>query len=313
SRHDPAMAKRDGPVHVVTTTRKYKGKVYRTHLLRRSYRDGGKVKNETVGNLSHLPEAVVDLVRQSLRGTTFVDAQQHFEIQKTLAHGHVDAVLRAMRQLGLASILNSRPSKERDLVMAMIAARVLDPRSKLATTRACHRTTLPSRLGVEGANEDDLYAAMDWLLERQPVIEKKLAGRHLKEGGFVLYDVSSSYFEGRCCPLARLGHSRDGKKGTLQINYGLVTDQFGCPVSISVFPGNVNDTKTLLPIVQKVRKNLGVEQIVMVGDRGMISQKQIGELKQESGVDWITALRSPSIRDLVTNGPLQLGLFDEKN
>jgi transposase len=309
----PHMATRNGPVHVVTTKRRYKGSVYQTHLLRRSYREDGKVKNETVGNLSHLPEPVIELVRQSLRGVTFVEAERHFEIQQSRAHGHVDAVLKAMRRLGFAQLLSSRACRERDLLMAMIAARVIDPRSKLATTRAWHNTTLPRALAIEDANEDDLYAAMDWLLERQPAIEKKLAKRHLNDGGLVLYDVTSSYFEGRCCPLARLGYSRDRKKGTLQVNYGLVTDPLGCPVAVSVFDGNVNDTKTLLPTVNKVRGQLGIERMVIVGDRGMISQKQIDELGKQSNLDWVTALRSPAIRELVASGPLQLGLFDERN
>ena len=300
-------------MHVVTTERRYKDKVYRAHLLRRSYREGGKVKNETLANLSALPEHVVDLVRRALRGGRFVEADELFDVLASPQHGHVAAVQEAMRRLGFARLLAARPCKERQLVLAMVTARIINPQSKLATSRWWHNTTIPEVFGVEEADEDDLYAAMDWLLERQPRIEKKLAQRHLQEGGLVLYDLSSSYFEGRCCPLARLGHSRDGKKGTLQVNFGLVTDGLGCPVSISAFPGDSADVSTLGSQVDKVRRRFGIDSLVLVGDRGMISQRQIDELAREKGVDWVTALRSSSIRRLVEQGRLQLGLFDERN
>ena len=195
----------------------------------------------------------------------------------------------------------------------MIAARLISPQSKLATTRWWHDTTLPRQLGVADATEDDLYAAMDWLLERQPVIEKKLAGRHLHNGGMVLYDLSSSYFEGTMCPLAARGHSRDGKKGKLQVNYGLVTDALGCPVSVSVFPGNAGDPTTLLAQVDNVQSRFGIESMVLVGDRGMITDHQISKIRKRPGIDWVTALRSPAIKDLVKREALQLGLFDERN
>lgn len=300
-------------VHVVTNRRIHKGKVYETHLLRRSYRQDGKVKKETLGNISHLPAETIELIRRSLRGERFVEVDELFDVVESRRHGHVQAVLKAMRQLGFDKLLASSRSKERDRVVAMVAARILEPRSKLATTRWWHTTTLPEELGVAAANEDDLYAAMDWLLDRQPLIEKKLAARHLHAGGFVLYDLSSSYFEGTKCPLARRGHSRDRKKGTLQVNYGLLTDALGCPVSISAFPGNTGDSTTLLPAIDKVRTRFGIDSLVIVGDRGMISQKQIDELRGQEGVDWITAMKSRSIRDLVNRGPLQLGLFDERN
>lgn len=308
------MVRRSGAVHVVTTTRRVKDKVYHAHLLRRSYREDGKVKNQTVANLSHLPEHVIDLIRRSLRGQRFIEAEEAFDIEASPQHGHVQAALGAMRALGMADLIGSRRSRQRDLVLAMVAARIISPQSKLATTRWWHTTTLPRQLGVEDANEDELYAAMDWLLARQPVIEKKLASRHLRKGGLVLYDITSSYFEGRCCPLAAIGHSRDRKKGTLQVNYGLITDEFGCPVSVSVFRGNVGDSTTLLDEVKTVRSEFGIESLVLVGDRGMITQKQIDKLDgNKREIDWITALRSPAIRKLVEGGALQLGLFDERN
>ena len=307
------MPARHGPAHVVTTTRKYKDKVYRTHLLRRSYREDGKVKNETLGNLSHLPEPLIDIIRRSLQGETFVPLAQAFEITRSRAHGHVQAVSMAMQRLGLALLIGTQPSRERDLVLAMVASRIIEADTKLATTRRWHTTTLAEDFGVTQANEDDLYSAMDWLLARQDAIQKKLAARHLSAGGLVLYDLSSSYFEGSSCPLARRGYSRDGKPGTLQVNYGLLTDVRGCPVSVSVFEGNTADSKTFMPAVQRVREDFGLEQVVMVGDRGMVSQKAIDELRESDGMGWITALKSTSIRALVEQGQLQLGLFDERN
>ncbi len=307
------MAARTGAVHVVTTKREYKGRVYTCHLLRRSYREDGKVKNQTLGNLSHLPDTVVEIIRRSLRGEEFTPAQERFEIVASKAHGAIQAVHAAMRRLGFDELLSSRPCRERKLVAAMVSARVVSPHTKLATTRWWHTTTLAEDLGVEEATEDDLYDAMDWLRSRQDGIEKKIAARHLDENSLVLYDLSSSYFEGTHCPLARLGHNRDGKKGKLQVNYGLVTDRRGCPVAVSVFDGNVADTKTLVPQVEKVRESFGIKRLVMVGDRGMISQTQIDELKQLDGVHWVTALKSGAIAKLVDDGCLQLGLFDERN
>jgi len=203
-------------------------------LLRRSYRDGDKVKNETLGNLSHLPEHVIELVRRALRGEAFTPADERFEIIASKPHGDVDTVLQAMHRLDFAALLTSRPCREADLVMGMVAARIVAPHTKLATTRWWQTRTLADDLGIASADEDDLYAAMDWLLERQDAIERKLAARHLKSGGLVLYDLSSSYFEGKTCPLAAFGKDRDGKKGKLQVNYGLLTDRRGCPVAVSV-------------------------------------------------------------------------------
>ena len=307
------MPMRSGAAHVVTTRRLYKGREYRTHLLRRSYREDGKVKNETLGNLSHLPEPLIDLIRRSLQGETFVPVGEAFEITASRAHGHVQAVALAMKQLGFASLLASSASRERDLVCAMVAARIVSPRTKLATSRWWHTTTLPSDFGVADADEGDLYKAMDWLLERQDRIQQKLAARHLTEGDRVLYDLSSSYFEGTTCPLAKRGYSRDGKKGTLQVNYGLMTDVRGCPVAISVHEGNVSDSLTFMPEVERLRRDFGFQEMVMVGDRGMISTKTIKAIREFDGIDWITALKNGAIRSLVDNGCLQLGLFDQRN
>ena len=258
------MSARTGIAHVVTTIRKDKDRVYRTHLLRRSYREDGRVKNETLGNLSHLPETLVDLIRRTLQGETFVPLAEAFEVTGSRAHGHVQAVTRAMERLGLASVIASKPSRERDVVSAMVAARIVAPHTKLATTRWWHTTTLADDFGVADASEDELYAAMDWLLARQDRIQKKLATRHLEDDGLVLYDLTSSYFEGTTCPLAKRGYSRDGRRGTLQVNYGLITNARGCPVAVSVHDGNTADRRTLLPAVHKVREDFGIAHVVIV-------------------------------------------------
>jgi transposase len=282
-------------------------------LLRESFREGGKVKKRTLANLSSLSSDQVAALRLILKGERLVPVTELFERVESFHHGHVLAVRSAMQRLGFLDLVASRPSRERDLACAMVASQILAPNSKLAFTRWWANTTLPSLFNVAGATEDDLYAAMDWLLERQPHIEKKLAARHLSEGGLVLYDLSSSYFEGVTCPLAALGYSRDGKRGTLQVNYGLLTDVRGCPVALSVFRGNTGDPKTLLPQVEKVRTSFGIDQLVLVGDRGMIGQKQIRQLEKDGHIGWITALKSGAIRKLVESGTLQMGLFDERN
>jgi hypothetical protein len=249
------MASREGAVHVVTTRRDYKGRTYETHLLRRSYRDEGKVKNETVGNLSHLPAHVIELVRRALKGETFGPSAETFEITSSTPHGDAMAIAIAMRKLGFAQLLSSRPCREAKLVTAMVAARIIAPHTKLATTRWWHTHTLAEDLGVANADEDDLYHAMDWLLEQQPTIEKKLAARHLDDDSLVLYDLSSSYFEGTSCPLAKFGYNRDGTGHKLQVNYGILTTSRGCPVATSVYEGNTNDAKTLVPQVRKLKDN----------------------------------------------------------
>jgi len=283
------------------------------YLLRESFREGTRVRKRTIANLSALSDAQIEAIRAVLRGERLAPAAEQFEAIASRAHGHVAAVRVAMQRLEIANLVGTRPCRERDRVLAMVAARIVAPHTKLATTRWWHTTTLAEDCNVTDASEDDLYAAMDWLLARQPTIQKKLAARHLRAGGLVLYDLSSSYFEGSCCPLAKLGDSRDGKRGLLQVNYGLLTDARGCPVAVSVHEGNVADSATLLPEVTRLRHAFGIEQLVLVGDRGMISQKAIAELRETDGIDWITALKSASIRALIEQGHLQLGLFDQRN
>jgi transposase len=284
-----------------------------TVLLRESWREGSKVGKRTLANLSSLSAAQIEAIRATLRGQALQPVAQSFEVTASRAHGQVQAVALTLQRLGLASLLASKPCRERELVLAMLASRIVAPHTKLATTRWWHTTTLAEDFGVADASEDDLYAAMDWLLARQGAIQNKLAARHLSAGGLVLYDLSSSYFEGSCCPLAKLGYSRDGRRGLLQVNYGLMTDARGCPVAVSVVEGNVADSQTLLPEVQRLRKDFGLEQLVLVGDRGMISSKAIAELRDTDGIAWITALKSVSIRALIEQGHLQLDLFDERN
>jgi len=284
-----------------------------TALLRESYREGSKVRKRTLANLSSLSGAQIEAIRAALRGEAWQPVAQSFKITASRSHGHVQAVALAMQRLGFASVIASKRCRERELVLAMVASRIVAPHTKLATTRWWHTTTLAENFGVADANEDDLYAAMDWLLARQGLIQKKFAARHLREGGLVLYDLSSSYFEGTTCPLAKLGYSRDGRKGKLQVNYGLLTDARGCPVAVSVHEGNVADSQTLMPEVKRLREDFGIERLVMVGDRGMISQKAIDEMRDTDGIGWITALKSASMRALLEQGHLQLGLFDERN
>jgi len=296
---------------VATTRRHYKDRVYETHLLRRSYREGGKVKTETVGNISHLPPALIDLVRRGLAGERFLPAAG-MEIRRSVPHGHVAAVLGVLRAVGLERLIEPRRSRERDLVVGMVVARLLAPASKLATARGLGATTLGDVLGITGASEDELYGALDWLGARQARIEARLAARHLSPGGLVYYDLSSSYLEGSHCPLARLGYSRDGKKGTLQIEYGLRADPDGRPVAVAVVPGNTGDPATVPATVDTLRVRFGLERIILVGDRGMLTSARI-ETVRAAGFDWISALRGPAIRTLAQDGALQLGLFDERN
>ena len=274
---------------MATTSRTYKGKLYQTHLLRRTFRVGAQVKHETLGNISHLPPDLVELIRRALAGEKFLPASQAFVVERNLPHGHVEAVLGTMRRLGLY------------------------PCSKLATTRLWHTSTLAEELNVADANEDDLYEALDWLLARQARIEKKLAARHLGDGAQVLYDVSSSYYEGHTCPLARFGHDRDGQRGLPIIVYGLLTDAEGRPVAVEVYAGNTGDPTTVPHQVEKLRQRFGLARVVLVGDRGMLTDTQIGKLREHPGLGWISALRGPAIRALVESGSLQLSLFDEQN
>lgn len=282
-------------------------------LLREGWREGKKTRKRTIANLTNWPEEKVEALRLVLKGEPMVSAREAFVVERTIPHGHVEAILGTIKKLGLDSIITSKRCRERDLVVAMIAERLIKPCSKLATTRFWHTTTLAEELNVSDADEDDLYDAMDWLLARQDSIEKKLAARHLLEGSLVLYDVTSSYYEGRTCPLARFGHNRDRKKGKLIIVYGLLTDDAGRPVAVEVYPGNTGDPSTVPNQVEKLRERFGLCRVVLVGDRGMLTQTQIDKLKDYPGIGWISALRSPAIRKLVSSDSLQMSLFDEKN
>jgi transposase len=282
-------------------------------LLREGWREGKKTYKRTLANLSDWPKQKIETLRKLLRDEVLVSPEDLFETERTLPHGHVEAVLGTIRKLGLDAIISAKRCRERDLVVAMVAERLIHACSKLATTRIWHTTTLAEELSVDDATEDDLYDAMDWLLVRKEAIEKKLAARHLVEGAMVLYDVSSSYYEGKKCPLAKYGHSRDGKKGLPIIVYGVIADSEGRPVAVSVYPGNTGDPKTVSAQTEKLQKKFGLTRIVLVGDRGMLTQPQINQLKKHPEIGWITALRNGSIRKLVEQGALQRSLFDEKN
>jgi transposase len=282
-------------------------------LLREGWREGRKVCKRTIANLTDWPVHKVELLRRLLKDEPLVGAGEAFAIERSLPHGHVEAVLACMRRIGLDRLLASRHSRERDLVLAMVAERLIRPCSKLATTRLWHTTTLGESLGVGDADEDELYGAMDWLLARQSRIEKKLAGRHLGEGVQVLYDVSSSYFEGRSCPLARFGHNRDGKRGKPIVVYGVLSDRDGRPLAVEVYPGNTGDPSTVSDQVEKLRERFALERIVLVGDRGMLTQPQIELLREHPGLGWISALRNEKVRQLVEQRDLQLSLFDTQN
>ncbi len=300
-------------MHVVTNKIRRGEREYTATLLRRSYREDGKVKKETLANLSHLPAEAIDAIRRVLAGESLMSADQAFEIERSLPAGHVSAVLIMARRLGLAELLDTRPSRQRDLCLAMILSRVICPGSKLSTARTLSQSTLASELGVEGADEDDLYRAMDWLAGRQARIEDRLGKRHLADGEMVLYDVSSSYFEGRTCPLGKLGYSRDGQKNLPQIIYGLLCDREGRPVAIEVFSGETHDDKTLLAQVTKIKNRFGLKQVTVVADRGMVTKANIETLAGTEGVSWITALKAPTIKKLVRDGIFQPSLFDEQN
>ena len=284
-----------------------------TYLLRESYRENSKVKNRTLANLSALPLEQIELLSRVLQGETLVPAGDAFRMIRSLPHGHVHAVLAMLRRLGLESVIASRPCRERDLVVAMIAQRILHPSSKLAATRLWETTTLAEELGVGDTDVDELYAALDWLLQRQKRIENKLAKRHLREGTRVLYDVSSSSYFGHTCLLARLGHNRDGRRDLPCIVYGVLTDAQGCPISVEVYPGNTGDPTTVPDQVEKLRGRFGLKRVVLVGDRGMLTQAQINKLREQPGLGWLSALRPEAIRKLIEKGCLERSLFDERN
>ena len=312
------MPARNGPVHVATTTRRYHGKTYRSHLLRRTFRLNGKVKHETLGNISHLPDHIIDLVRRALKGESLVNPEAAFSCRRSFPHGHVAAVLGSLKQLGLHSLISRPASRMRSLVVAMIVARVVDARSKLATARSLHPesavSTLGQMLALEVVDENELYAAMDWLIRRQRGIEQRLARRHLNDNTLLLYDLTSSYFEGHCCPLAQHGHSRDGKRGSLQIVFGLLCTAAGCPIAVEVFEGSTSDPKTVAAQVDKIRNRFGLQRVVLVGDRGMLTGARIREdLEGVAGLRWITTLRAPTIRKLIKAGKVAQTMFDERD
>lgn len=282
-------------------------------LLREGWREGKRIRKRTLANLSDWPRHKVETLRRLLSDEPLVSPNDVFSTEQTLAHGHVEVILGTIGRLGLDTMISAKRCSERDLVVAMIAERLIHPCSKLATTRHWHTTTLAEELGVAEANEDDLYAALDWLLARKGRIEKKLAKRHLTNGCLVLYDVSSSYYEGRTCPLAQYGHDRDGQKGLPIIVYGVMTDGEGRPVAVEIYPGNTADPTTVVDQVDKLRQRFELLRVVLVGDRGMLTQPQINKIKKHPGLGWITALTSVAVGKLVKGGALQRSLFDEKN
>jgi hypothetical protein len=299
-------------MHIAKVVRKYKDREYVSWLLRRSFREAGKVHHETLANLSALPPAGIEALRAVLAGETLVGAGQAVEVERSLAHGHVAAVWAMAEKLGLARLVGPACA-ERDLALALVVARAVRPASKLATTRWWQGTTLAEDLGVAQASTDEVYAAMDWLVGRQGGIEASLARRHLVPGGRVLYDLSSSWVEGHCCPLAARGYSRDGKVGKEQIEYGLTCDPEGRPIAIEVFAGNTADPAAFISAAQAVRERFGLADVVMVGDRGMITSARIEALRSVGGLGWVSSLRAPAIQALAESGALQMSLFDEVN
>ena len=285
--------------------------------MRRTYREAGTVKHQTVGNISHLPPEVIELIRGALRGETVVRAGEGLSAVRSLPHGHVNAVLGTLRRIGLEEVIASRRSRQRDLAVAMVVARLVSPSSKLATAQSVSRetavSTLGQELGVEEVDADELYEAMDWLVAGQRRIEKKLGARHLGNGALVLYDVSGSYYTGTHCPLAQYGYPRDGKRKFRQIVYGLLCTSDGCPVGVEVFSGDTADSTTLSAQITKVRKRWGIKRVVLVGDRGLLTTARIEEEMKPAGLDWITALRAPAIRKLADDGVVQPSLFDERD
>jgi Transposase DDE domain len=300
-------------MHVAKIERRHGDRVYTYWLVRRSVREGKRVRHETIANVSKLPAAAVEALRRALAGEALVPAGEVFATERSLPHGHVRAVLAGAGRLGLARLLDRAPSRERSLAVALVAQRVLQPGSKLACARQLSQSTLAEELALGEVDADDLYAALDWLLARQERIEARLARRHLREGTHVLYDVSSSYFEGRTCTLLAFGYSRDGRRGSLQIVYGLLCDADGRPIAIEVFEGGVHDDKTLPAQIDKLRRRFGLQTVVLVIDRGMVTKANLEALAAEQGVGWITALKAPQVKRLVKEGSLQLSLFDEQN
>ena len=308
-----SVPRRGGRAHVATIKTKGKnGARYTSYLLRRSYREGGRVRHENLGNLSHLPIEIIEAIREMLAGRVLVNLEEQFEIESSLGHGHVAAVLGVLRQLDLERLISRERCRERDLAVGMVCQLVIAPSSKLSMTRRFHQSTLGEELSLGEVSEVELLGAMDWLVSRQERIERTLARRHLEQGGFVLYDLSSSYVEGRCCELAALGHNRDGKKGKLQVNWGLICSPEGRPVAVQVHPGNTEDSTTLPGALEAIRERFGIERVILVGDRAMITDAHASTLKQ-LGAGFVSALKTAQIRKLMSTGDLQLSLFDETN
>jgi hypothetical protein len=312
------MSPRHAGMYVESPSKTYRAKdgstrTYRTHLLRRSFREAGKMKKETLANLSALPDSAIAALKASLSGSVLVDAGDMFEIERSLPHGHVAAAHVMASRLGLKNLLGPECA-ERDLAYGLIIARAVASASKLATTRWWTDTTLGADLGICDATTDEVYAAMDWLVSRQDAIEKKLAARHLERGGLALFDLSSAWLEGHSCPLGAFGHSRDGKKNREQIEFGMVTSRAGIPVAVRVFAGNTSDSVAFGEIIPVVRDKFGLDEVIMVGDRGSVTKVRIGQLKALPGAGWITALRAPAIAALARDdGPLQMSLFDQQD
>ncbi|MCY4237553.1 MAG: transposase [Rhodospirillaceae bacterium] len=293
-------------MHIAFIASRQGGRVHISKLLRQSCRKDGKVQKRTLANLSHLDDTAIALIQGHLRGKTFVEASGGgVEILASRSHGAVAAVKGAFHELGFQNLISSRPSRQRDLVCAMVAGRIIRPHTELATTRWWHTSTLARTFGVDDASVDELYQAMDWLLQRQNRIQGKLGRRLFREDGRVLYDLSSTYVEGEHCPLARRGHNRDGKKGKLPVNFGLLSDVRGRPAAVSVHPGNTGDTRTILPEVERLQKRFGLARVVLVGDRGMIVQTTIDALRLLDGLDWISALKGASVARLMRRGALE--------
>jgi transposase len=306
------MAKRSGAAHVVTIVKRVKEREYRTHLLRRSYREGDRVRNETLANLTALGDSKVEMIRQVLQGATLRNVDEAISITSSLPYGAAAAVLAMARKLNLERLIDRTPSRKRRLALALIVQRILSSHSKLATARSLDHSTLSQDLDIVGADEDDLYAAMDYLVERQGTIEARLARKHLSDGSLVLYDLSSSYFEGHTCPLAMRGYSRDERRGSLQIVYGLLCDHDGRPIAVEVFQGNTVDHQTVQSQIQKLKERFGLRRVVFVSDRGMVTSANL-EYLREHDIDWVTALKAPQVKALRAAGAIPLSLFDSRN
>lgn len=305
-------------MHVAKTVREYKGKVYTNYLIRTSYRENGKVKHKTLANISRLPADLIEICTQRLKSGKPLAVSNGISIKRSLLHGHVAVILSEMQTIDLPGLLAAKRTRQRDLIMALIAMRLISPGSKLYSKRLLARNTAVTTLGqllwVDDLTRDEIYSALDWLLENKQRIEKKLAAKHLQNGSIILYDLSSSYYTGKQSNLVQFGHNRDGKKGFAQIVYGILCNSEGCPVAVEVFKGNTSDSSTLSAQIAKVRNQFGIERVVWVGDRGMITGKFIDEqLRDDPQLDWITALRSVQIDSLVNQGAIQLGLFDKQD